>query len=71
MGGHVARKGEKKNAYKFLKEKPKGKKTGVDGDNIKSDYKKIIWNDMSWTRLVQDRGMRRPLVNTEINHRAP
>jgi hypothetical protein len=49
--GHVARMGEKKNAYRILVGKPEGKRPlGKPRrrwvDNIKMDLREIGWNDM-------------------------
>jgi hypothetical protein len=51
--GHVARKGEKRNACRILVGKPEGKSRWVD--NIKIDLCEIGWNSMEWIDLAQDR----------------
>jgi hypothetical protein len=51
--GHVARIGEKRNAYRILVGKPEGKKQlGRPRrrwvDNIKMDLREIRWDGMDW-----------------------
>jgi hypothetical protein len=58
--GHVARKGEKRNAYKILVRKPEGKtplgrRRYIWEDNIKVDFREIRWGIMDWINLAQDR----------------
>jgi hypothetical protein len=58
--GHVARMGEKSNAYRILVGKPEGKKPlqrprRMWVDNIKIDLREIGWDGMDWIDLVQDR----------------
>jgi hypothetical protein len=58
--GHVARTGEKKNAYKIFMRKPEGKRSlgkprrRLVG-NIKIDLREIGWSSMNWTDVAQDR----------------
>jgi hypothetical protein len=64
--GHVARIGEKRNAYRILVGKPEerkqlGRPRRRWVDNIKIDLREIGWNDMDW----------RGLVNTVMNLRVP
>jgi hypothetical protein len=73
---HVARMGEKRNAYRILVGKPEGKRPlerprcrWVDKINI--DLRVIGWDGMDWIDLVQDTVQRRALVNTVINLRVP
>jgi hypothetical protein len=59
--GHVARTGEKRNAYRILVGKPEGKRPPVRPiprwvDNIKMDLREIGWDGMDWIDLAQDRG---------------
>jgi hypothetical protein len=66
---HVARIGEKKNAYRILMRKPEGKEPlGRPRrrwmDNIKMDLREIGWDGMDWIDLAQDRDQWRALVNT-------
>jgi hypothetical protein len=58
--GHVARMGEKKNAYRLLIGKPEGK--GLLGrpscrwvDNIRMDLVEVGWGNVDWIGLAQDR----------------
>jgi hypothetical protein len=74
--GHVARMGEKRNAYRILVGKPEGKRplgrpshTWVD--NIKMDLRETGWDVMDWIDLVQDSDQWRTLVNTVMNFRFP
>jgi hypothetical protein len=74
--GHVARTGNKRNAYKILVGKPEGKRplgrlrrTRVD--NNKMDLREIGWDGMDWIDLAQDRDQWRALVNTVMKLRAP
>jgi hypothetical protein len=74
--GHVARMGEKRNAYRILVGKPEGKRPlGRPRrrweDNIKMDLREIGWDGMNWIDLAQDRDQWRALVNTVMNFRVP
>jgi hypothetical protein len=58
--GHVARMGEKMNAYKLLVGKPEGRRPlGRPRrrwlDNIRMDLIKVGWGDVDWIGLAQDR----------------
>jgi hypothetical protein len=58
--GHVARIGEKRNAYRILVGKPEGKRplgrpSRRRVNNIKMDLREIRWNGMDWIDLAQDR----------------
>jgi hypothetical protein len=58
--GHVARMGEKRNAYRILVGKPEGKRPlGRPRlrweDNIIMDLREIGWGSMDWIDLAQDR----------------
>jgi hypothetical protein len=73
---HVARMGEKRNAYRLLVGKPEGK--GPLGrprrkwvDNIKMDLLEIEWGSVDWISLVQVRDKLRALVNVVMNFRVP
>jgi hypothetical protein len=73
---HVARMGEKRNAYRILMGKPEGKRSlGRPRrrwvDNIKIDLTDIGWDGMDWIDLAQDWDQWRALVNTAINLRVP
>jgi hypothetical protein len=74
--GHVARMGEKRNAYRILVGKPEGnrplgrpRRRWVD--NIKIDLREIGWDAMDWIDLAQNRDQWRALVNTEMNLPVP
>jgi hypothetical protein len=74
--GHVARMGEKMNAYRILVGKPKGKRPlGRPRcrwvNNIKMDLREIEWGGMDWIDLARDRDRWRVLVNTLMNLRVP
>jgi hypothetical protein len=60
MAGHVARMGEKRNAYRILVGKPEGKRPiGRQRrrrvDKIKMYLRAIGWDGMAWIGLAQDR----------------
>jgi hypothetical protein len=72
--GHVARKWEKRNAYRILVGKPEGKRRlgrrrrrWVENTNM--DLREIGWDGMDLIHLAQDRCQWRVLVNTVMNHR--
>jgi hypothetical protein len=74
--GHVARMGEKKNAYRLLVGKSEGKRPlGRPRrrwvDNITMDLGEVGWSDVDWIGLVQDRNRWRELVNSVINLLVP
>jgi hypothetical protein len=59
-GGHVARMGEKRKAYRILLGKPEGKRPlgrlrPSWEDNIKMELREIEWSGMDWINLAQDR----------------
>jgi hypothetical protein len=58
--GHVARMGEKRNAYRVLVGNPEEERTlGRPRhrwvDNIKMDLREIAWDGGDWIDLAQDR----------------
>jgi hypothetical protein len=58
--GHVARMGEKQNAYRILVGMPEGKRPlGRPQcwwvDNIKMDLREIGWDGMNWIDLAQNK----------------
>jgi hypothetical protein len=74
--GHVARMGEKRNAYRLLVGKPEGKRPlGRTRrrcvDNIRMDLGEVGWDDVDWIGLAQDRNRWRALVNLVLILRAP
>jgi hypothetical protein len=76
LGGHVARRGEKKTAYRLLVGKPEGKRPlGRPRrrwvDNISIDLGEMGWVGVVWIGLAQDRNRWRALVNSVLNLRVP
>jgi hypothetical protein len=74
--GHVARMGEKRNAYRILVGKPESKRPlGRPRRrcvyNIKMDLKEIGSNGVDWIDLDLDRDLWRAIVNTVMNLRVP
>jgi hypothetical protein len=74
--GHVARMGEKTNAYKILVGKPEGKRPlGRPRrrwvDNIKIDLREIGLEGVIWIDVAQDRDQWRALVNMVMNLQVP
>jgi hypothetical protein len=70
--GHVARMGEKRNAYRLLVENPEGKRPlGRPRrrwvDNIRMDLGEGGWGDVDWIGLAKDRNRWRALVNSVLN----
>jgi hypothetical protein len=71
---HVARMGEKRNAYRLLVGKPEGKRPlGRPRhrwvDNIRMDLGEVVWGDVGWIGLAQDRDRWRALLNSVLNLR--
>jgi hypothetical protein len=74
--GHVARMGEKRNAYSVFVGKPEGRKPlGRPRrrwlDNIRVDLVEVGWGDVDWIGLAQGRDRWRALVNSVLNLRVP
>jgi hypothetical protein len=74
--GHVARMGEKLNAYRTFVGMPEGKRPLGRRrrrwvDNIKTDLREIGWHGMDWIDLAQNRDQWRALVNRVMNLRVP
>jgi hypothetical protein len=69
---HVARMGEKKNAYRLLVAKPEAKRPLRRPrrkwvDNIRLDFGQLGWGDVEWISLAQDRNRWRDLMNSVLN----
>jgi hypothetical protein len=76
LAGHVARTGEKRNAYKILVGKPEGKRSlGRPRrrwvDNIKMNFREIGWDGVDWIDMAQDRDKWRAPLNTVLNLGVP
>jgi hypothetical protein len=69
--GHVARMGEKKNAYKLLVGKPEGRRPLGRERRRWLDLVEVGWGDVDWIGLAQDRNRWRALVNSVLNLRVP
>jgi hypothetical protein len=74
--GHVARMGEKRNAYRLLvgkreKKRPLGRPRRRWVDNIRMDLGEVGWGVVDWIGLAQDRNRWRALVNLVLNLRVP
>jgi hypothetical protein len=73
---HIARSGEKWNAYRLLVEKPEGKRpVGRPRrscvDNIRMDLGEVRWGDVDWIGPAKDRNRWRAVVNSVLNLRVP
>jgi hypothetical protein len=74
--GHIARMGEKKNAYRLLVGKPEGKRPLGRPirrwvDDIRMDLGEVGWGDVNWIDLAQDRNRWRAVVSSVLNFRVP
>jgi hypothetical protein len=76
MGGPCSTNGEKRNAYRLLVGKSKGKwplgrprRRWVD--NIRMDVGEVGWGDVDWIGLAKDRNKWRALMNWVLNLRVP
>jgi hypothetical protein len=73
--GHVARMGEKRNAYRLLAGKPGKRPLGRPRsrwvDNIRMDLGEVGWGDVDWIGLAKDRHRWRAVVNSVLNLRVP
>jgi hypothetical protein len=74
--GHVARKGEKRKAYRLLvgkpeRKRPLGRPRRRWVDNIRMDLGEVGWGDVDWIGLAQDKNRWRALVNSLLNLRVP
>jgi hypothetical protein len=73
---HVARMGEKRNAYRLLVGKPEGKRPLGSPKRkwvviIRMDLGEVVWGDVDWICLAQNRNRWRALVNSVLNLRVP
>jgi hypothetical protein len=66
---HVARMGEKRNAYRILVGKLEGKRPLGRPRHRWEDISEIGWGGMDWIDLAQDRDQWRAPVNTLMNLR--
>jgi hypothetical protein len=69
--GHVARMGEKRNAYRLLVGEPGGKRPLRRPrckwvDNISMDLGEVGWGVVGWIGVAQDRNRWRALVNSVL-----
>jgi hypothetical protein len=76
LAGHIARKGDRRGAYRVLVGRPEGRRPlGRPrprwGEGIKVDLKEVGWVGMDWIDMAQDRNRWRVLVNTVMNLRVP
>jgi hypothetical protein len=67
---------EKRNAYRLLTGKPKGKRPLRRPrrrwvDNIKMDLGEVEWGDVDWISMALDKDKWRALVNGVMNLRVP
>jgi hypothetical protein len=76
LAGHVARMGDKKNAYRLLVGKPQGRRPLRRPrrrwlDNIRMDLVEVGWGDVDWIGLAQARDRWRALGNSVLKLRVP
>jgi hypothetical protein len=74
--GHVARMGEKRNAYRLLVGKPEGKRPLRRPrrrwvDNFRMDLGEVGLGDVDWIGQAKDRNRWRTVVNSVLNLRVP
>jgi hypothetical protein len=76
MGRECSTNGVKRNTYRTSVGKPEGKRPLGRRrrrwvENIKIDLREIVWDDMDWIDMAQDRDQWMALVNTVMNFRIP
>jgi hypothetical protein len=76
MGGTFSTHGEIRNAYQMLVGKTEGKRPlgrlrSRLQDNIRMDFREIVWKGADWIHLAQERDQWRALMNTVMNLRVP
>jgi hypothetical protein len=76
MGGACSTNGEKRNAYRLLVGKPKGRRSVGRPrrrwvDNSRVELVEVGCGDVDWIGLAQDRDRWRALVNSVFNLRVP
>jgi hypothetical protein len=76
LAGHVARMGEKRNAYRLLVGKPEGKRPLGRPIHrwvvsIRMDLLELRQEDMGWIGLAQGSNRWRALANSVLNLRVP
>jgi hypothetical protein len=74
--GHVARRGEKRNAYRLLvgmpgRKRPLGRPRRKWVDNIRMDLGEVGRCNVDWIGLAKDRNRWKALVNSVLNLRVP
>jgi hypothetical protein len=70
--GHLARIGEKRNAYRILVGKrPLGRPRRRWVDNFKMNLRETGWDGVDWIDMAQDRDQWRALVNMALNLGVP
>jgi hypothetical protein len=67
---------EKGNVYRLLVGEPEGRRPLGSPklwllDNIRTDLVEVVWSDVDWIGLAQDRDRWRALVNSVLNLRVP
>jgi hypothetical protein len=66
--------GKRRNAYRLLVGKPEGKKPLGRSrrrwvDNITMDLGEVVWDDVDWIGLAQDKNRWKAVVNSVLNLR--
>jgi hypothetical protein len=71
MGRACSTNGAKRNVYRILVGKPRGKRPLGRPRHRWDDLREIGWDGMDWIDLAQNREQWRALVNTVMNLRVP